>query len=285
MILVLAIFAVLLALLLCGVQKARQSATRTACGNNLRQVALGVHLYADRSTAFPQGCAYPFAGNGTPITAQEGISWQSGILPDIDCQQIWQSVWSENAADPSGFRLASHPTMARVVPLLLCPAEARTVGTDGLGTTWGLKSYAGIAGSGVSHDDGIFHADLTVRFSDITDGTSTTVMIGERPPGPAGAFGGWYANWGNCTCQAAEIQPVRAAAPGWVGTTFCPARLALAPGSIESPCSIRYFWSLHTSGANFAFADGSARFLPDSAAGVLAALATRAGGEVVTLPE
>ena len=53
----------------------------------------------------------------------------------------------------------------------------------------------------------------------------------------------------------------------------------------DDPCGVFHFWSPHPGGANFAFCDGSVRFLPYSADTILPALATRAGGEVVTLPD
>ena len=101
---VVAILAVILALLLGGIQKSRQASLRAGCANHLRQVALGTHLYAGRTGNFPQGCAYPFATNGTPTTLHAGLSWQSSILPDIEQQHLWQQVWRANTTDPTGMQ-------------------------------------------------------------------------------------------------------------------------------------------------------------------------------------
>jgi prepilin-type processing-associated H-X9-DG protein len=58
-----------------------------------------------------------------------------------------------------------------------------------------------------------------------------------------------------------------------------------APGTIQNPCDQFHFWSLHSGGSNFLFADGSVRFLSYGIApDVLRGLATRDGGETVTLP-
>ncbi len=56
---------------------------------------------------------------------------------------------------------------------------------------------------------------------------------------------------------------------------------AFGPGDLKQHCDAFHYWSLHTGGANFAFADGSVHFLRYSATAVLPALATRAGGETV----
>jgi prepilin-type processing-associated H-X9-DG protein len=56
-------------------------------------------------------------------------------------------------------------------------------------------------------------------------------------------------------------------------------------GRIDNPCDRFHYWSLHPGGANFIFADGSVRFLAYTADPILGALATRAGGEVVTVPD
>ncbi|MBI3407848.1 MAG: DUF1559 domain-containing protein [Planctomycetes bacterium] len=62
-----------------------------------------------------------------------------------------------------------------------------------------------------------------------------------------------------------------------------PGPYSFSPGSLTEQCDMFHFWSLHSGGANFAFADGSVRFLSYSAAPIMPALATRAGGEVVNL--
>jgi prepilin-type processing-associated H-X9-DG protein len=62
---------------------------------------------------------------------------------------------------------------------------------------------------------------------------------------------------------------------------FCPGTL----GRESNPCDAIHFWSQHIGGAKFLFVDGSVRFLAYSAAPLMPALATRASGETVTLPE
>jgi prepilin-type processing-associated H-X9-DG protein len=129
----------------------------------------------------------------------------------------------------------------------------------------------------------MFHPNYSVRFAEVRDGTSNTLLIGERPPGPDGFYGGWYGAWGYTVCPVSQIRPASPNARGALdGSTDCDLSFGpLRPGRIEDPCDVVHFWSLHVGGANFAFADGSVRFLPYNWSEVLRALATRAGGEVI----
>ena len=74
--------------------------------------------------------------------------------------------------------------------------------------------------------------------------------------------------------------------PTGVGGTGCfiSGPFVFGAGSLQEPCSVFHYWSLHSGGANFAFCDGSVHFLSYSASSILPALATRAGREVVELP-
>lgn len=282
----LAIVSILAALSLSGAQRARHAALRAACTSNLRQVATGVHSYAAQHGTLPPGCAYPFAAGLTSVIGQVGLSWQTSILPHVEQRNVWEMAWKANSDDPRG-HLDSHDVVARCeIPIFICPAEANRTVTNGAGLVWALNSYLGVAGTGWRHNDGVFHPHLSVRFGDITDGTSSTAMVGERPPGPDGNYTGWYSRWGQSTCRGAQILGAPPAdVPGFVGGSGCRRGPPLGPGQVENPCSVAHYWSLHPGGANFAFADGSVRFLSYSHADVLPALATRAGGEAVSPPD
>lgn len=124
--------------------------------------------------------------------------------------------------------------------------------------------------------------------SAVTDGMSQTVMIGERPPPDSLQAGRWYTGSQNGSWDMnlgpEGAMPVRTPAvatdPECVGPVY-----AYGPGRLDNPCDRYHLWSLHSGGANFAYADGSVRFLSYSGAAVLPALATRAGGEAVPVPE
>ncbi len=125
-----------------------------------------------------------------------------------------------------------------------------------------------------------------VRFADIVDGTSNTLLAGERPPSPDFWFGWWYAGAGEAGTGAGDMvlgaRELNVNASTY--TAACPVGpYSFKPGKIQEMCDVFHFWSLHDGGANFLFCDGSVRFLTYSADSILPALATRAGGEIVSL--
>src|SRR5262249_48050655 len=127
-----------------------------------------------------------------------------------------------------------------------------------------------------------------------TDGTSNTLMVGERPPSSDFWFGWWFAGGGfdgggvgDVVLGARDTEYAR-------GVETCPwpeyglckgkTKVGLHPGSMTNVCDQTHFWSLHAGGANFLMADGSVHFLDYQADTILPALATRNRGEAQTLP-
>jgi prepilin-type processing-associated H-X9-DG protein len=178
---------------------------------------------------------------------------------------------------------------------------ARTRGfyaQNSYGGNAGTRGYAGAAAADIPliSRDGLFFIDSEVRVGDITDGTSNTLLFGERhhhdpeydrisepyrlSPGFAAMIdvGSWGWAWGHGgMVHVTRSTPVRI-------------NYRVSPSAAEGDLSTMYdrlcaFGSGHPGGANFAFADGSVRFLSDSTRlDTLQALSTRAGGEVVTPP-
>jgi prepilin-type processing-associated H-X9-DG protein len=281
---VIAIVAVVVGLTVPAVQRVRDAGARLKCASNLRQLALAVHLFADVRQQLPKGCDYPFLRSPNQLLTQTGLSWQTSILPYVEQNALWRLAWEAHRQDPRGHAALHGVVKAKTVPVYLCPSEPRQMGGYGNGLEWGLTSYLGVAGTGVWKNDGVFHRNYAIRFADIPDGTSTTLMIGERPAGPKGIYGGWYAEWGSSVCQLAQILP--AGSNDWIPFEGRGCRLsvrALRPGEFDNACDVNHFWSLHLGGAHFAFADGSVRFLTYARSEVLPALATRAGGESVNI--
>jgi prepilin-type processing-associated H-X9-DG protein len=142
----------------------------------------------------------------------------------------------------------------------------------------------GNAGTTSIKRDGVFFDGSHVRMPDIRDGTSTTIAAGERPPSDRAVFGTWYRGYGQGGDGSADVLLGVLELNGVINP--CPANgYHFSPGRPDSLCDLFHFWSLHPGGANFLFADGSVRFLAYSADAVMPALATRAGGEAVTLPD
>jgi prepilin-type processing-associated H-X9-DG protein len=280
-----AIVGTLATLTVVAVQRARDACSRAECANKLRQMALAVHQYEGVHRKLPEGCAYPFLGSPKDLTIQGGFSWQTAILPFIDFRSLGQIAWDAQRADPITHNSPLHATVRQtVVPVFLCPAEPQTAGFNSAnGWRWGITSYLGVAGTDKRLNDGIFHKNYTVRFSAIADGTSNTLMIGERPAGPNGQYSAWYAGWGDCVCSLSQI--LHAGNGRWrPAHSGCQVSISVfRPGRLGDLCDVNHFWSLHSGGANFAFADSTVRFLTYDSASIMEALATRAGGEAVSL--
>ena len=136
-----------------------------------------------------------------------------------------------------------------------------------------------------AYGDGVLYLGSTTRLSDVTDGTSNTLAVGEWPPSRDLILGWWYAGWGQDKDGEGDmLLGARTRNHSEYGRG-CPAGpFDFKAGSFDDQCDAFHFWSPHPGGANFAFADGSVRFLNYSADSILPALATRAGGEAVNLP-
>jgi prepilin-type processing-associated H-X9-DG protein len=172
-------------------------------------------------------------------------------------------------------------------------------------------NYLGVTGTNSEARDGLFTQNVRVRLTDVTDGTSHTLLVGERGF-RAGAvetidtsadidnlrFGNWFSAVGQRNGSVGVVLGVREVnfnsgerLLGW--ERDCPPgpyrfgpprRTRDATGAIREECDLFQFWSYHAGGANFLFADGSVHFLGYGADAVLPALATRTGGEVATPP-
>jgi prepilin-type processing-associated H-X9-DG protein len=137
-------------------------------------------------------------------------------------------------------------------------------------------------------------ASPRVTMAGITDGTSNTVMIGERPPAADKSEGTWEGVWGEAgmgvagtDVWATQTGSIRFGGvfgifgPG-AGGPPCPTPSYFGPGSSTNICSYNHLWSNHTGGTNFAFGDGSVRFISYNINyQTLFYLSTRAGGEVI----
>lgn len=283
---VIAIVAILTGLIVPAVQRVRETAARAKCQNNLKQLALALHQYHDQNNALPPGHRSFSNPDKMPFSA-----WTLSILPYVEQPSLYNTARSAYAASFYPFVNPPHTGLSAVVPIFNCPSDSRVTAPQVSKKTNHLvafTSYLGVSGRDYSTKDGVLYPDSSVNLSAITDGTSNTLLLGERPPSDDFQFGWWYAGAGQRGTGSADmILGVREAnlQPVVSGSTCGPGNYPFKPSRFDDPCGLFHYWSPHTDGANFAFADGSVHFLPYSANDVLPALASRAGGEVVAVPD
>jgi prepilin-type N-terminal cleavage/methylation domain-containing protein/prepilin-type processing-associated H-X9-DG protein len=303
---VIAIIGVLVALLLPAVQAAREAARRMQCGNSLRQVALASQMFHDTygrfasgvnlpissaaGAVFPSNALYTSGRISTPPTPNQYASVFQQIFPFFEQDNLKKSLnlTQREYANCNG----PNSVGAQVVKILLCPTDPVkkvTTYTSG-GTTYyfGQNSYLANGGTRswyVSSQtiDGMFWINSSVRMAEVTDGTSNTLLFGERYHKDKAypymdTLGGWA--WANYN-----------AGQDYIGSTPVPVNFTLPVGSTPTQAQkdnrVCAFGSGHPGGANFAMVDGSVHFLTLTGNGnglvMLQQLSTRASGEVVSL--
>lgn len=280
---VIAIIAVLVALLLPAVQQAREAARRSQCKNNLKQLGLALHNYHDKSKSFPPGYVSLFDGSGNDTGP--GWGWGALILPELEQAPLQNGIAFGQAIEAA----ANSAPRIVTLPVQLCPSDpVRTpwpaVMRDAVGNPTGTicqvaaANYIGVFGisePGVG-GEGIFFRNSFIGMRDILDGTTTTLMVGERSQK-------WCeATWVGAVTNAKMFPPAGSPA---VPVTENAAGMVLGHTSDGPPSApgteCNEFSSLHVGGAQFLFADGHVQFVSTSInEAIFQALSTRAGGEV-----
>jgi prepilin-type N-terminal cleavage/methylation domain-containing protein/prepilin-type processing-associated H-X9-DG protein len=274
---VIAIIAILIGLLLPAVQKIREAAARMQCSNNLRQIALAAHNFHGANERLPyawtqaQPIKNPFI-EMLPYYEQDNLQRQFILTGNF---------FANYASD-------SAPG-AQVIKFLICPSAPFPsylyLTSNGL-YHYGVCSYGGNGGTRFGGTDGLFASTQKVRLTDITDGTSNTLMFGERYPVDPNfdklftgyvkvGAGIWAFPLYYYVCFNSSV-PINWIVPPYDPSWPNPVRSAYQASGYSA------YGSGHPGGANFALADGSVRFLRDSTSLItLQALSTRAGGEVI----
>jgi prepilin-type N-terminal cleavage/methylation domain-containing protein/prepilin-type processing-associated H-X9-DG protein len=324
---VIAIIGILIALLLPAVQKIREAAARMQCTNNLKQIGLALHNYHDANNSLPPGYVDRNRDpNSTPDNdLGPGWGWAALLLPYIEQANVYNQI---NFNQGAGFGV-NVSVCQLPLKIMQCPSDGNqqnvvlwdsnfstpiaTVATgnyvacngweecfngaggnpqNGFGTD-GLPGGFGQAGVGA------FYRNSKVRFADISDGLSNTIVVGERSSNHApstwtGAIkGARCPAWMATTPFTAPNTPPAQAPVGPNGSAYDNAdfdeALVLAhcnathlPSADNPFYDPDTFYSIHTArGANFLFGDGSVHFLSSSVNPVTyQALSTIAGGEV-----
>jgi prepilin-type N-terminal cleavage/methylation domain-containing protein/prepilin-type processing-associated H-X9-DG protein len=281
---VIAIVGALLALLLPAVQAAREAARSASCKNNLKQISMAMHLYHDSVKRLPPARMNDNGFDGTFLI----------ILPYLEEQSLAVRFDDNVAYQGTAANLSVANTS---MPIYLCPSMTlpREVPDPdpACGENGAPGSYAVSTGSGISfvfsfvppHNGAIIHPKFgATTLSKIAnaDGTSKTLMIGELNFGLKNYY--WSTGKPPNTVKGGETRW----AVGYPGVTWGSAAGRLNSDTLQTLeygffyAEYEAFRSDHPGGVNFAFADGSVRFIADDInQATLQALATRAGGEVV----
>lgn len=279
---VMGIIALLIGLLLPAVQQVRNAAARMACQNKLKQIGLAHHSYHTIQGHFPAGCSYDNGRSPQPF-----MTWMTRLLPHLERDHLWRQAVVAYTQDRM-FQSAPHlPILSLSLTLFECPADPRAgkpLQYDPNAFA-GMTSYLGVHGIDDHLFDGILFLDSSIRIAEIQDGTSHTILVGERPANADGSLGWWYAGIGRSNDGVLDSTLGARDVIGHPRYMQCGSGLSsFKPGKITNPCDVFHFWSLHSGGAHFVFADGSVRFLGYSADSILPELASRAGGETSTTP-
>jgi len=276
---VIAIIAIVFGLTLAAVQRVREAAARSRCQNHLRQLSIAMQNYHSEHRRLPPGISVQAGKDPHPF-----LSWNARLLPYIEQEALWREIQSAFAIDRDFLHVPPHTGRSTVVLAFTCPMDDRVRRpSPHFKARPALTSFLGVEGTDQYERDGVLFLDSRVRLEEVRDGASNTLLIGERPPNTTEILGWWYAGWGQNQDGSAEmLLGAREINTGKHGPN-CPRTPAhFQPGRLNDPCSAYHFWSLHPGGANFAFCDGSVRFLGYSANGILPRLATRDGGEAIS---
>ena len=276
---VISIIAILMALLLPAVQQAREAARRTSCRNNLRQFALAFHNYHDAHQTFPPGYVYKPGLQGNAA----GAGWGAMLLPFLEQPAVYgQLNFSEPVYSPVN-------ATARMIhlPVFLCPSD--TVSETGfveMGSAaerYAMASYVASFGPPDLDDtqekrSGLFSRNSKTRLADITDGTSSTLMLGERENGPFRRTGTHGVHFSYETTWFSAVREID-------DPTDDHGHMVLfqAGNTPNSPLSDdRDVSAPHVGYANFLFADGHVQIISENIDfGVYQSLSTRDGGETL----
>jgi prepilin-type N-terminal cleavage/methylation domain-containing protein/prepilin-type processing-associated H-X9-DG protein len=316
---VIAIIAVLIALLLPAVQAAREAARRAQCVNNMKQLGLAIANYESSNGTYPQGSMY-FREDGTQSAADCGAPKQfsmfAAILPFVEKGTIYNALNYSQVTNS----LQNYTGLATQVGSYICPSDFKQTPFTFPNNGYGQISYAGNSGSkdifrwyfgcpaapSYNNVNGPFVYDSAYRISDVSDGTSNTIFVGEQnrfKNDPDSVFQSWSRMaWFSSNNGATRLNGLGNVVPT-INAPFTVPDVSPSPlafdwdfdSSLPHYTMGQYgFRSQHPGGANFLFGDGSVKFLKQTiqnygpvvngqlTRGVYRNLGTKDGGEVVS---
>lgn len=320
---VIAIIGILIGMLLPAVQQVREAARRINCGNNLRQISLALLSYESGNQALPPGHLVnsqwpamqfetepPPGGLDLSDPSRPVIlawpkrgpfwSWMMRVAPFMEMDSIFNSA-DINAWPWWQYTEEGNTINGISVPGYVCPSETRglAVWSDANGNEAAITSYLGVSGRDsyleTGGQDGIIYCNSNTKLAEIVDGTSNTLMVGERTAAANLLYGWQWAGAGENRLGETDvvlgvherIAPPGGSDPNAAETDFFRA------GESDDPSNLHrfHYWSFHPGGGMWAFADGSVHFLSHAVdrgnngsngfePTILEKLSTRNGGEV-----
>jgi prepilin-type N-terminal cleavage/methylation domain-containing protein/prepilin-type processing-associated H-X9-DG protein len=284
---VIAIIAVLISLLLPAVQAAREAARRVQCVNNLMNLGVALQNYESSYELLPPGVI----NDAGPIqSAPQGYhaSWMLQLLPFLEQRSIARRI-----DDRVGVYAAANQTVrGMVINIFLCPSDAG--GRTGANRV-AMNSYAAchndVEAPIDANNTGVFYLNSHLRSEDITDGTASTLYIGEKLLADAalGWASGTRDTLRNTGTPLNKTAALAGFFPGETDPEEGPPGGDAGPGGSGSSRNLSFvggFGSNHPGGANFGFGDGSVRFIKNAInAKVYRYLGNRADGEMVSADE
>ncbi|MCA8987591.1 MAG: DUF1559 domain-containing protein [Planctomycetaceae bacterium] len=267
---VIAIIAILVALLLPAVQQAREAARRSSCKNNLKQLGLAMHNYHDVYNIFPP--AGTIAGFGTNMDQTNAWPWSTKILPYIEESALYDALQpgegsvprsATNMANVNDYLTANGGTkeqlLSKVIPTYLCPSAPGPEYNK-------FQANMGTLMYGVNNV--LFPVpSATIKaqsMSDVTDGTTNTILIGEKAlyDGPRLSIGAVWGNYKTCAGRLGIISGHAEINTPFDGTWDAANNCYLENNPADATRVAAF--SLHDGGAQFAMVDGSVRFISEN---------------------
>lgn len=281
-----AIISVLVALLLPAVQTARAAGARTQCLGRLKQIGAAVQACHDARGTVPSGyvSGVDAAGNDTG----PGWGWATRLLPHLEEAALHARIDFQSAIESAAAVLAR----TVLVPGLLCPADIRPEQAFPIGArspsgdlptptcTVSPANYVGNFGVGEPgvDGDGLFYRNSDVRWRQVTDGLSHTLLVGER------SFRHAESTWVGAVSGALQVTAATSPLVFQLNnaSNFVLGHTGECYDGPTGPSEINNFSSAHADGVAFVFADGHASMLDATIDyATYKALSTRAGEEVV----
>jgi prepilin-type N-terminal cleavage/methylation domain-containing protein/prepilin-type processing-associated H-X9-DG protein len=271
---VIAIIGILIGLLLPAVQKVREAAANAQCQNNLKQIGVALHGHHTRTKYFPPGYTdrNPSAASDASADQGPGWGWAVYLLHDLEQDNVYGQI---NLAQNAG----TGSVCQTFLPVFVCPSDdgARTFTVYDADTQTkalavvapgnyiavnGVKEVSSYPGS----NNGAFLRNTRFRSSDITDGLSNTLFIGERNSGHS------RTTWVGAV-PGGGVPATQSSDP--LASTELAAALVMGHGSRShlpnDPLvwDADIFYSRHPQGVNFLFGDGSVRSIYTNVDGVV----------------